>query len=171
MPSEFPLAFSGFLGHIIRTTLGDPAMVAQSLGLKDYEAALLLALGAPCVLFFGCTMQWSQDKYQTNMMYIYYRSISLILPKLVPGSIFWIISWWPAMPAWSVLLGWRICGITTHKISQQTSLYWHALRSQKSHHGRFSLSSCSQGPDGVWNLLGKWRHLPFCPSHPHWFRV
>ena len=57
MPSEFPLAFSGFLGHIIRTTLGDPAMVAQSLGLKDYEAALLLALGAPCVLFFGCTMQ------------------------------------------------------------------------------------------------------------------
>lgn len=57
MPSEFPLAFSGFLGHIIGTTLGDPAMVAQSLGLKDYEAALLLALGAPCVLFFGCTMQ------------------------------------------------------------------------------------------------------------------
>lgn len=44
-------------------------------------------------------------------------------------------------------------------------------KSQEKYPGRFSLPSCSQGPDGIWSLCGKWRHLPFCPPHPHWFRV
>ena len=36
-----------------RASASIAAMVAAALGLKDHEVAMLLALGAPCILLFG----------------------------------------------------------------------------------------------------------------------